>query len=269
MTILRLPNISDTRLRVYNGLTNHQLRNALDPKRGIVIVESEIAIRVALAHGVLPQSLLLDENKVEAMQDVLAELPDSVPVFVIPPEEAQKLTGYRVTRGALSAMTRPQQPSLVELLRDAHNVIVLEGITDTANVGSIFRNAAAFGADAVIVAPTCADPLSRRAVRVSMGNVFLVPWMRMDGVWQKELFDTLHHEGFTTLALALDENALDLRSSRDLSLAKKALFFGSEGSGLTDKVLEACDRSVIIPMSHGVDSLNVAASSAVAMWELF
>ncbi len=269
MTILRLHHSTDSRLEAYTSLTNHQLRNALDPSRGIVVVESEIAIRVALQQGIEPVSLLLNERKAQAMSDVLQSLPDDVPVFVLDEEESQKITGYRVTRGALSAMRRPMLPAVSELLEHANKVVVLEGITDTSNVGAVFRNAAALGADAVLVAPTCADPLSRRAVRVSMGNVFMVPWTRADGNWPCATMAELERRGFAKLALALAEDAVSLREARGLVGERRALFFGSEGTGLTGEVLAKCDRSIVIPMAHGVDSLNVAASSAVAMWELF
>lgn len=269
MTIIRLHDIDDTRLDVYTSLTNHQLRNALDPKRGIVIVESEIAIRVALAHGVAAESFLLDERKLQSMDDVLETLPSDVPVFVLPPDIAEKLTGYRVTRGALCAMRRPSQPSVRDLLASSRRVVVLEGITDTSNVGAVFRNAAALGADALVVSPTCADPLSRRSVRVSMGNVFLLPWVRAQGPWPTTLANELHTLGFDCLALALDDDACNLDHVGRSKSGRRALFFGSEGTGLDAQTIAACDRTVVIPMRRGVDSLNVAASSAVAMWELF
>lgn len=268
MTILRLNHIADTRLEVYVELTNHQLRNALDPQRGLAIVESEIAIRTAIANGAKPQSFLLDERKLEAMEDLLTTVSDDVPVFVLPPDEAQKLTGYRVTRGALCAVRRPVLPSMEELLAEARRLVLLEGITDTSNVGAIFRNAAALGADAVLVAPTCADPLSRRAIRVSMGNVFGIPWCRTEGRWPINAMDMLRDAGFRRIALALDEKAVSLEDVCP-SGDRMALLFGTEGSGLTANTLALCDQTVIIPMAHGVDSLNVAASSAVAMWELF
>ena len=269
MAILRLERLSDGRLDAYASLTNHQLRNSLDPQRGLLIAESEIVVRVALEHGVEPVSMLLDERKVAAMGDVVDDLPSNVPVFVLPAEEMRKLTGYKVTRGVLCAMRRPERPSAAELLSKARNVVVLEGMTDTSNVGAIFRNAAALDADAVIVAPTCADPLSRRAVRVSMGNVFLVPWTRAVRPWPETCFEQLREQGFSSVALALEPDAYELGDSALRDAERLALFFGAEGTGLERKTIEACDKTAIIPMSHGVDSLNVAASSAVAMWELF
>ena len=269
MTILRLAHENDERLEPYVSLTNHQLRNSLDPKRGILIAESEIVVRVALDHGVEPISMLLGERKVNAMHDVVDRLPPNVPVFVLPEDEMRKLTGYRVTRGVLCAMRRPVCPTLKELLATARNVVVLEGMTDTSNVGAIFRNAAALGADAVVVAPTCADPLSRRAVRVSMGNVFLVPWTLAARPWPETCFEQLRDKGFSSVALALEPDACELDDSALRDAERLALFFGAEGTGLDQNTIEACDKTAIIPMSHGVDSLNVAASSAVAMWELF
>ena len=269
MTFLRLSSLADKRLEVFCGLTNHQLRNSLEPRQGIVIVESEIAIRVALAQGVEPVSFLLSEGKAQTMQDVLDNIEQDVPAFVLPEEVAEELTGYRVTRGALCAKRRPVLPSVPALLEKASNVVVLEGITDTSNVGAIFRNAAALGADGVIVAPTCADPLSRRAVRVSMGNVFKVSWTRAQAPWPEETMDVLAGLGFECLALALTKDAVGIRDVAGGTRKRRALFFGSEGQGLCKRTLNACTRSVIIPMHRGVDSLNVAASSAVAMWELF
>ncbi|MDO4538722.1 MAG: RNA methyltransferase [Coriobacteriales bacterium] len=269
MSILRITSTSDENLNVYTNLTNHELRNKLDPERGVVIVESETAIRVALERGVQPLSFLLDERKLQAMSDVLEQLPPQIPIYVLPPEEVEQLCGYNVTRGALCAMRRPPMPSLRELVAGKQRVVVLEGLTDTSNVGAAFRNAAALGADAVIVAPSCADPLARRAVRVSMGNVFCVPWMRAEKPWPGELFSVLHDEGYCCVALALEEGAVSLG---DKSLAQVdaplALFFGSEGQGLSRKVIRSCDRTVIIPMSAGVDSLNVAATTGIVLWEL-
>ena len=269
MTTIRLSKTTDSRLDLFTQLTNHQLRSSLELERGMLVAESEIAIRTALACGVQPIAFLLDERKLQAMGDVLGQVPDEVPVFVLPPEEAERLTGYRVTRGALCAMQRPSLPSMDELVRAARRMVVVEGVTDTSNVGAIFRNAAALGADAVVVAPNCADPLARRAVRVSMGNVFRVPWCRAEGRWPHGLVDELRANGFCCLSLALTSDALNLDDARLRGLDRTALFFGTEGTGLSRAVLNACDHAVVIPMSHGVDSLNVAASSAVALWELF
>lgn len=269
MTIIRLRDAADPRLAAYTQLTNHQLRNALDPACGVVIVESEIALRVALEEGLEPLSFLLAERGVRALEDVLEAHPD-VCAFVLPPGEAERLTGYAQTRGVLCAMTRPQLPSLEAVLEASRHLVVLEGITDTSNVGALFRNAAALGADGLVVTPTCADPYTRRSVRVSMGNVFRLPWTRAQGMGAGELVGLLRARGFRCLALALDERAIGLREARErYGNERLALFFGSEGTGLTDDVLRACERSVIIPMARGVDSLNVAASSAIALWELF
>jgi tRNA G18 (ribose-2'-O)-methylase SpoU len=260
---------ADERLSLFTSLTNHQLRNALDPKMGVVIVESEIAIRVALAEGLEPLAFLLSKRRLQSMEDVLSSLDDEVPVYVLTAQESEKICGYAVTRGALAAMRRPQVLDLAELLGRCRRLVVLEGITDTANVGAIFRNAAALGADGVICAPTCADPLTRRSVRVSMGNVFKLPWLRLSGAWPHPFLEDLKEAGFERLALALVEGACDVSDPRLKDLDRVALFFGSEGYGLSLEVVEACDHKVIIPMMGGVDSLNVAASTAVALWELF
>lgn len=269
MATLRLQNADDPRLELFTSLTNHQLRSSFEAEGGILIAESQIAIRVALAHGVEPLAFLLDERRLESMADVLQEAPDDVPIFVLPPKEAERLTGYRVTRGALCAMRRPQLPSVQELAHESKRLVVIEGLTDTSNVGAVFRNAAALGADGVIVAPSCADPLSRRAVRVSMGNVFLVPWASAGVDWHDGVFESLKEEGYTSVALALEDGALPLDEMSLQLHGKVALFFGSEGNGLTRRVIAQCDHTAIIPMAHGVDSLNVAASTAVALWECF
>lgn len=268
MGVVRVSELSDSRLDVYCRLTSHQLRNKIDPERGVLVAESEIAIRVALTHGIEPISLLLDEGRLESMADVVSALPDEVPVFVMPHDLASELTGYRVTRGALAAMRRPAEPDAADLLRDARRVCVLEGIVDTTNVGAIFRSAAALGVDAVLLAPTCADPLSRRSVRVSMGNVFLVPWARLAAPWPEASLGQLHEAGFTCAALALSDDSVSLSDPTLKDVDRLAMLFGTEGDGLTRQAIEGCDVTVRIPMSHGVDSLNVAAASAVTFWEL-
>ncbi len=271
MTTIRVPHADDERLKAFTGLTNHQLRNKLDPARGLLVAESEIAIRVALEEGVEPIAFLLDERKLKAMEDVLANVSEDVPVYVLDSEEVERLTGYRVTRGALCAMRRPMSPNVEDLCSQARRLLVLEGMTDASNVGAAFRNAAALGADGVLVAPSCADPLCRRAVRVSMGNVFRVPWAHGAYPWPTELMDVLAEQGYVRIALALREDAMSLSDVASLTenVRKVALFLGAEGHGLSQKTIEMCDATAIIPMARGVDSLNVAAAGAVAMWELF
>lgn len=269
MTTIRVADEADERLAPYARLTEHQLRNRLDESRGMLVCESRIAIEVALAEGVEPLSLLTDESHLDAQRDLIARLAPDVPVYVLPRERLQRLIGFRLERGPLCAMRRPRTPPVEEVLEGARSVAVLEGLVDVSNVGAVFRSAAALDVDAVLVAPTCADPFVRRAVRVSMGTVFQVPWARVEkDAWPRATMTLLRERGFTCCAMALEEGALPLDDPSLAALDRVALLFGSEGTGLTRPVIEACDRTVIIPMSHGVDSLNVAASSAVAFWEL-
>lgn len=238
-----------------------------------MICESEIVVRVALGRadelGIRPVSFLLDENKLAALEGDLAGLPDDVPVFVLSHEEAARITGYKVTRGVLAAFMRPVEPPVAELVSGARRVVVLEGIVDTTNVGAIFRSAAALGVDAVLLAPTCADPLSRRSIRVSMGNVLNVPWARFEkGEWPAHALDQLRSAGFTCAALALSDNSVPLDNPSLASVERLAMLFGTEGDGLTRQAIEGSDVVVRIPMAHGVDSLNVAAASAVTFWQL-
>lgn len=269
-TTVRLDTLDDERLDVYARLTEHQLRNRLDPARAVLIAESRLVVSVALSAGVEPLSFLLDEQHLMTCSDLLALAGPEVPAFVLPEGEMSRLTGYKVTRGFLCAMRRPRPRSVSEVLKGARHVAVLEGLVDATNVGAIFRSAAALGADAVLLSPTCADALSRRTVRVSMGTVFQVPWARASREeWPTTSLGTLREAGFECLAMALEPGAVPID---DLSLVgggRRALLFGCEGYGLTREALAACDRAVVIPMTNGVDSLNVAASSAVAFWQLF
>ena len=268
MSIVRVDDARDPRLASYVSLTSHQLRNRLEPERGILVCESAIAIRVALAEGLRPLSMLVGEDRLEAVSELIGELPPEVPVYVMPQEAMEGLTGYRVNRGVLAEMQRPTVPSVGEVLAGARRAAVLEGLVDVTNVGAAFRSAAALGVDAVIVAPTCADPFSRRAVRVSMGTVFQVPWARADAPWPQGCVQTLHEAGFACAAFALRDDALPLGDPAIAAHERLALFFGTEGTGLTAPVIDACNLVVRIPMRPGVDSLNVAAASAVAFWEL-
>ena len=221
-----------------------------------------------------PISLLTSQKFLPSLDGVFGQLQDlapEVPVFVVPEAELQKLTGFELTRGALAAFRRPPERPVEEVVKDAHLVAVLEDIRNHTNVGAIFRSAAAIGADAVLVSPACYDPLYRRAVRVSMGTIFQVPWARIGSDahdWSRDGVPLLHELGFTTAAMALSDDSIPLDDPRLKQCEKLALVFGTEGDGLARSTISRCDYTVRIPMQHGVDSLNVAASSAVAFWEL-
>ena len=267
---VRLESLDDSRLDAYARLTEHQLRSRLEPERAILVAESRNVIDVALAQGLEPLSFLVDESHLASAADLFARAPEELPVFVLPQEQLERLCGFKVTRGLLACFRRPAERGVAEVLDGARNVVVLEDLVDVTNVGALFRSAAALGADAVLLSPRCADPLCRRAVRVSMGTVFQVPWARVEaGAWPAACADELRARGFSLSALALADDALPI-DDPGLDLGqRRALFFGCEGWGLTKAALAACDQALIIPMARGVDSLNVAASSAVAFWQLF
>lgn len=249
----------------YSRLTDVALRKVSEPAGGLYIAESHKVIARAIAAGHIPRSVLLAEKWLPAMEELLAPFPD-VPVYLGEPAVLEALTGYHLHRGALAAMHRPELPDMAKLLENATRVVILEDIVDHTNVGAIFRAAAGLGVDAVLVSPRCADPLYRRSVRVSMGTVLQVPWTRMPE-WP-EAREILSAAGFHVAALALDDRAITLDAfSADIP-AKLAIMLGSEGDGLSAAALHHTDSTVIIPMLHGVDSLNVASASAVALWEL-
>lgn len=250
--------------RFYTHLTDVKLRSIKEPEWGIYIAESSKVIRRALAAGHRPLSFLMSEKWADDLIDVLQELPD-VPAFVGSEDELEQVTGFALHRGALAAMTRPEPVPLQTLLEGVRRVAILEDIVDHTNVGAIFRSAAALDIDLVLVTPRCADPLYRRSIRVSMGTVFQVPWARLDS-WPGAL-EILHAAGFTTAALALEEDSLSLTELANRNDEKLALILGTEGHGLATSTLATTQHTVMIPMSHGVDSLNVAAASAVAFWE--
>lgn len=274
--IVYVDTLEDARLDAYARLTEAQLRNRLEPEKGIFIAESGKVIERALAGGMQPLSLLMEEKWLPAMQPVIQRIEADdprVPVFVAPHEQLEKLTGFEVTRGALGAFRRPPLPSVAEVCAGARRIAVLEDITNHTNVGAIFRSAAALGIDAVLVTPACYDPLYRRAVRVSMGTVFQVPWTRIGsevsrGSWAAKGVPLLHSLGFATAALALSDDSISLDAPQLKACEKLALVLGTEGDGLSGQTIAQCDYTVRIPMAHGVDSLNVAAASAVAFWEL-
>lgn len=270
MAISRIKDLSDSRLDPYLRLSERQLRSVLHPDEALVILESLFVIKLAFERRLDVVSVLVDERHVDALASAVSGLGEKdVDVLVADRGLLSQVTGFNVTRGYMAAARRPAARGLRDVLEGARSVAVLEGLVDVSNLGAIFRNAAALGVDGVVLAPECADPLNRRAVRVSMGNVFLVPWAVAPRPWPEALLGELRQRGFETVAMALDERAVRMD---DPSLRKSqgtALFFGTEGTGLTRPVLDGVDRTVIIPMARGVDSLNVAASSAVAFWELF
>ncbi|WP_062389051.1 TrmH family RNA methyltransferase [Demequina iriomotensis] len=263
MPVIHVEDPADPRLADFRDLTDVALRRALEPARGLYMAEGAKVIARAVAAGHRPRAVLLSERWLDSVATVL---PAEVPVYVAPAALLEDVTGYQVHRGALASMERPELPALADLVRDARRIVVLEGIVDHTNVGAIFRSAAGIGADAVVVAPTCADPLYRRSVKVSMGTVFQVPWTRAEA-WPDAL-DELRGLGFTVAGLALADDAADLDDFAARAGEKVALVMGAEGDGLTRQALAHVDEAVIIPMHGGVDSLNVAAASAVAMWAL-
>lgn len=265
MQVIPIDDADDDRLADYRDLTDVALRRVLEPEGGLYIAESAKVIARAVRAGHRPRSVLLQEKWLGDVAGILTGMPD-VPVFLVSSEVAEATTGYVVHRGALAAMHRPPTASVAEIVRDARRVVVLEDIVDHTNVGAIFRAAAGLGADAVLVSPRCADPLYRRSVRVSMGTVFQVPWTRLPE-WP-EARGILHGLGFHLSALALADGAVPLDAFAASAPERVALMLGAEGDGLSRHALAAADTVVTIPMTGGVDSLNVAAASAVAMWEL-
>lgn len=283
MQFITIDSIDDERVAAYTNLTEIQLRNRLEPERGLFIAESPKVIDRALAAGREPISLLVEEPWIEGMSQIFGVVDKrwgtDIPVYVASPEQLRQLTGYRLHRGALSAMRRWPLPSVEETCRDARRVAVMENIVDHTNVGALMRSAAALDVDAVLVTPSCGDPLYRRAARVSMGTVFQIPWTRIGGddkhFWPRRGLEELRSLGFTTVAMALSDDSISLDElTRRLNnspesadhIDKLALIFGTEGDGLSRHTIAGADLTVKIPMSHGVDSLNVAASSAVAFY---
>jgi len=255
----------DDRLTDYTGLTDVVLRTRREPEQGLYMAESDKVIRRALDAGHRPRSLLLADRWLEPMADLVERVTGAgAPVFVGAPAVLQAITGFNVHRGVIAAMHRPAPVALTELLDGARRVVVLEDVVDHTNVGAVFRSAAGIGADAVLVSPRCADPLYRRAVRVSMGTVFQVPWARLEP-WPGGL-RRVREAGFVVAALALTATAVSLEELEARPPDRLALVLGTEGDGLSDLALAEADLAVRIPMAGGVDSLNVAAAGAVALW---
>lgn len=265
MTIHYLESAADPRVSDYTQLTDVHLRKLREPAEGMYIAESSRVLRRALAAGHQPRSFFLAEKWLADLVDVLAAFPD-VPAFIGTAALLEEITGFHLHRGAMAAMQRPAPVPLAELLAGARRVAVLEDIVDHTNVGAIFRSAAALDIDAVLISPRCGDPLYRRSVRVSMGTVFQVPWARLEN-WPQDL-TLLQGKGFTVAALELTGDAVDVDELAAANPDKLALVLGTEGAGMSPETLAAADLAVRIPMRPGVDSLNVAAASAVAFWEL-
>ena len=264
MPIIEVTSLEQQGVDVYGTLTEAQLRNRLEPDKGIFIAESPKVIHVALDAGYEPLSLLCERRHITGDAAGIIERCGDIPVYTGDRELLAALTGYTLTRGVLCAMRRPRPRCLEDICRDASRVVVIDGVTDTTNIGAIFRSAAALGIDAVLLTPTSCDPLNRRAVRVSMGSVFLVPWTWIEG----PITPTLNALGFSTAAMALSDDSITLDDPVLKREPRLALIMGTEGDGLAHDVISAANHVVRIPMQHGVDSLNVAAASAVAFWEL-
>ena len=265
--IVEITDFSDPALDVYARLTEAQLLNRFEPAKGMFIAESPKVIHRALDGGCEPVSLLMERKDIDgSAREVLARCPD-IPVFTADEEVLCNLTGYHLTRGVLCAMRRPKLPTMEEICREASRVVVLENVQNPTNVGAIFRSAAALGMDAVLLTPGCSNPLYRRSARVSMGTVFQIPWA-YTGDWPEAGMRQLKALGFKTAALALSDNSVSIDDPNLMAEERIALLLGSEGDGLTDTTIANCDYTVKIPMYHGVDSLNVAAASAVAFWQL-
>ena len=263
MPIIEITSPNQPGADVFSTLTEAQLRNRLEPAKGIFIAESPKVIRVALDAGYQPLSLLCEKKHLAGDAADIAERCAHPPIYTGERDVLARLTGYVLTRGVLCAMQRPHPRSVEEICRDARRIVVIHGVTDTTNIGAIFRSAAALGIDGVLLTPDSCDPLNRRAVRVSMGSVFLIPW-----TWLETPLEGLRRWGFRTAAMALTNDSIPLDSPALKAEPRLALVMGTEGDGLPHETIAQADYVVRIPMAHGVDSLNVAAASAVAFWEL-
>lgn len=263
MPIIGITSLNTPGVEIFSSLTEAQLRRTIDNETGIFIAESPKVIRVALNSGYIPLALLCEEKHICGDAADIIERCGDIPVYTGSRQLLAALTGYTLTRGVLCAMQRPTPSSIDEVCKDARRIVVIDGVVDTTNIGAIFRSAAALGIDAVLLTPTSCDPLNRRSIRVSMGSVFLVPW-----TWIKEPLQSLGALGFKTAAMALTDNSVSIDDARLAQEEKLAIIMGTEGEGLSNEVISSSDYVVRIPMSHNVDSLNVAAAAAVAFWEL-
>lgn len=270
-SIIEISDLTLPELDPFARLTEAQLRSRQAPEKGLFIAESAKVIEHALDAGYVPVSFLMERRQIDGPARGLLDRCPDVPVYTANRSVLASLTGYELTRGMLCSMRRPVLPNVEEICAGARRLAVLEGIVDPTNVGAIFRSAAALGIDAVLATPTCCDPLHRRAVRVSMGTVFQVPWTFIGSSaadWPENGLAQLKHFGFRTAALALSENSVFIDDPALMAEGRLAIVLGTEGDGLSEATVAGCDYTVRIPMSHAVDSLNVAAASAVAFWQL-
>ncbi|MDD6072275.1 MAG: RNA methyltransferase [Clostridiales bacterium] len=269
--IIEINDFNAPELDIYARLTENQLRHIYEPKNGLFIAESPKVIDRALDAGCVPVSLLLEKKHIEGQaKDIIARCGD-IPVYTAEFDILTKLTGFELTRGALCAMYRPNLPSVEAVCQNARRIAILENVMNPTNVGAIFRSAAALNMDAVLLTPACSDPLYRRAIRVSMGTVFQIPWTFIGDKstdWTVQGIKHLHDLGFKTAAMALRKDSVNIDHPDLMSEDRLAVILGTEGDGLASSTIADCDYTVCIPMSHGVDSLNVAAASAVAFWQL-
>ena len=263
MPIIEINSLEHPGVEVFSTLTEAQLRNRVEPDKGIFIAESPKVINVALNMGWEPLALLCERKHIEGDAKSIIQRCGDIPVYTGNRDLLATLTGYTLTRGVLCAMRRPHEKAVEEVCRDARRLVVLDGVVDTTNIGAIFRSAAALGIDAVLLTRSSCDPLNRRAVRVSMGSVFLVPWTWLDGS-----ISSLHQLGFKTAAMALTDQSVSIDHPALKAEPRLAIVMGTEGNGLPHETIAEADYVVRIPMSHDVDSLNVAAAAAVAFWEL-
>jgi tRNA G18 (ribose-2'-O)-methylase SpoU len=263
MPIIEITTLDHPGTELFGTLTEAQLRNKYEPGKGIFIAESPKVINVALNAGYRPVAMMCEQRHIQGdAASIIARCGD-IPIYTGSRELLANLTGYTLTRGVLCAMQRPTEPSLEDVCRNAKRIVVIDGVVDTTNIGAIFRSAAALGIDAVLLTRNSCDPLNRRAVRVSMGSVFLVPWTWLDGG-----IEQLHKEGFTTAAMALTNDSISIADPLLTTIPRLAIIMGTEGEGLPKETIAAANHVVRIPMSNNVDSLNVAAAAAVAFWEL-
>lgn len=263
MPIIHLTSLAEPGVQLFSQLTEAQLRNRMEPEKGVFIAESPKVIRIALQQGYRPVALLCEERHIGGDAKDIVEQCADIPVYTGSRELLASLTGYTLTRGVLCAFRRPTGKSVEEVCRGTRRIVVIHGVVDTTNIGAIFRSAAALGIDAVLLTTDSCDPLNRRAVRVSMGTVFLVPW-----TWLEEPISSLSKLGFKTAAMALTDKSVSLDDPELLKEPRLAIVMGTEGDGLPQQTIASADYVVRIPMSHQVDSLNVAAASAVAFWQL-